>query len=655
MARILIYKDGTLYPADLTDDGYTLDIQPVEQETVLQSGVELKHYNEDYYASDDTNISIADVYNKILLTCELEEVEDLISSPLSDEDMYSPATNYQKYLREFISEGEGDSAINAFRNMTMGSSTSYDGAHIFDWYIRNYKSHNWQLNGDMYVHDDGTWQSTIMQMMKSVPNLATLVEVGKLEQDDPKDNTIKNQIDMAKYLVISVNGNGNHTEAGHKPSDNDLQSNSPCAVYTGNMSGGLFSPVDTETTNYIVISGDIVLNAREQLTANWWSIYNTPASSFKDLYWHKTWRNPQLSDNGDGAYYTQKYFDNPNPQSSDIVRKNLIESIRPYNSDFSPEELKYNYSSVGNSDDKLLKLPVIACKLKIGDKYCVEDFLSDGSSRYRWLTESQLPTEYDEDGNAYTRDYFTIGPNPAIGDNIIGKDYKIANNITPQMNIDAEGIAIPIKMNDKLRGSVDFQILGPVNTTWNDITRRHPTWFRSTKWYQNLKYVLACTSAIWIKDFEIKIYTDNGKINVDNADNDLVYFSDETNARYINIKDDIEFNISTALTSEECLQKGIKQSVRLNNPIIKSSGLPLKTVYNTLTKETGKPEEHYINNYYLATNVPKMIVDSTAYDRVGDNLFTHFRFTQFTDKDFYISGFERNVKENKIKYNLHEV
>lgn len=483
MAKILIYKDGTLYPADLTDDGYTLDIQPIEQETVLQSGVELQHYNEDYYASDDTNISVADVYNKILLTCELEEVEDLISSPLSDEDMYSPATNYQKYLREFISEGEGDTAINAFRNMTFGSSTSYDGAHIFDWYIRNYKSHNWRLNGDMYVHDDGTWQSTIMQMMKSESNLATLVEVGKLEQDDPQDNTIKNQIDMTKYLVISVNGNGDHTEAGHKPTDSDLQSKSPCAVYTGNMSGGLFSPVDAETTNYIVISGDIVLNAREQLTDNWWRVYNTAASYFKNLYWHKTWRNPHLSDNGDGAYYTQKYFDNPNPQSSDIVRKNFVESIRPYNSDFSPEELKYNYSSVGNSNDKLLKLPVIACKLKIGDKYCVEDFLSDGSSKYRWLTESELPIEYDEDGNSYTRDYFTIGPNPAIGDHIIGKDYKIANNITPQMNVDAEGIAIPIKMNDKLRGSVDFQILGPVNTTWNDITRRHPTWFRSTKWY----------------------------------------------------------------------------------------------------------------------------------------------------------------------------
>lgn len=120
MAKILIYKDGTLYPAELTDAGYTLDIQPIEQETVLQSGVELQHYNEDYYASDDTNISVADVYNKILLTCELEEVEDLISSPLADEDMYSPATNYQKYLREFISEGEGDTAINAFRAMSWG-------------------------------------------------------------------------------------------------------------------------------------------------------------------------------------------------------------------------------------------------------------------------------------------------------------------------------------------------------------------------------------------------------------------------------------------------------------------------------------------------------------------------------------------------------
>ena len=80
--------------------------------------------------------------------------------------------------------------------------------------------------------------------------------------------------------------------------------------------------------------------------------------------------------------------------------------------------------------------------------------------------------------------------------------------------------------------------------------------FRSTKWYHNLKYVLAHIQTIFIKDFNIKIYTDQAGINNIPEDRDLVYMTDElSNEKYINKKDDIEFKINTALTTEECEQK----------------------------------------------------------------------------------------------------
>jgi hypothetical protein len=76
------------------------------------------------------------------------------------------------------------------------------------------------------------------------------------------------------------------------------------------------------------------------------------------------------------------------------------------------------------------------------------------------------------------------------------------------MNLDAEGTAIPITKDDALSGAVIFRILGPVNLTWDNITRRHPTWFRHTKWYTNTKFVLAHLENIIIKNFECKIYSD---------------------------------------------------------------------------------------------------------------------------------------------------
>ena len=69
------------------------------------------------------------------------------------------------------------------------------------------------------------------------------------------------------------------------------------------------------------------------------------------------------------------------------------------------------------------------------------------------------------------------------------------------MNLDAKGTAIPIKKSDALSGAVVFRILGPVNLTWNDITRRHPSFWRHTKWYNNTKFLhnnsIACANSFY--------------------------------------------------------------------------------------------------------------------------------------------------------------
>jgi hypothetical protein len=219
--RIIIYKDGILTYADrdVSTGSYTISVDPVEQSAIQQTGVEQVRISDKHYASNDSNITVDDVYNKIQITCELNEVENLISSPLEDEDLYSPSTNHQKYCTEIISEGEGESAFNAFREAVFGNKSTYDALHVIDWYVRAYKSHNWTFNTDFMVNDNGTFQHSGLQFAATAANMASIVGLGSVEQPDAYDNTVKAKIDMSKYLVISVNGNGMHTEDTHLPTD----------------------------------------------------------------------------------------------------------------------------------------------------------------------------------------------------------------------------------------------------------------------------------------------------------------------------------------------------------------------------------------------------------------------------------------------------
>ena len=570
--------------------------------------------------------------------------------------MYSPWTNKQHYCTEYISEGEGKTAIGAFRDMILGNDTDYEGAHKIDWYTRVYKSTEWEFNTDKVLSNDGTYQCNVHKEMHRLPNHAAIIEMGSANAPSAKDNAVQANISMKKYLCISVDGNGFQMEGLQYPDEINLNLYKPCARYIGNMSGGLLSPIDSATNNYIVISGNIVLNARTQYADSFNNLLKNKDELKKGgSYWEYTWRKPNLSDNEDGAYYTMKFYDNLYVTSPDRARTGNEFSIRPYNSDFSPKLFQYNYSKNGESTDKIYKLPVIACRLKIGDKYCVETFTKDGKSIYKWIKETDLPVEY-ADGVAVKIDYFTIGPNPKIDDFIIGQEYPIANSVTPDMQIDKEGIAIPIKYSDELNGPVEFEILGPVNTMWNEITKdthRHWLFFKHTTWYEDTYSILSETGQIWLNDFEVTIHSDNGNISRDENDNDLIYTSDETATDFINEKDDIEFNISTALTSAECLEKKVKQTIKLNNPVHSSTRHAVRSIYNSLTGDEGKAEEHYISQYWTEYKDAKLLVNTTLKDK-GYNWLSIFEFNQFPDKKFFVQSYIQDVKLSKTTYTLKE-
>lgn len=602
------------------------------------------------HSSNDTNLSVADVYNQVSVKCKLEDQEDVIKSPMDSDSLSSLYNGKQKYMTEYISEGEGVRANNAFFDMIHDRATTYDGCRTVDWYLQAMYNRNWNFitpNGDitdlcefgnnMYINQ---WK--LPKYLKDNQLIPSLFKMGSVEKKpNTTDNSPTSKIDMSSYLFISINGNGDDTETNHSPSDQTLQNRSGMIEYIGNSSGGVFSPTDDVTTNYLVFSGKLCLMPIQKETDKFSTLLNYDKGS----YWHKT---VPSDNNGDGRYYTRKWYNQTSPSDEATSYIEGALSLHPWTKDKANHQLQYNYTSKGDSTDKFSKLPVLECELIIGNKRLIETNIDIyGNSTFKWVEIGKEPII---DGDKITT--FSLGINPKIGDKIIGDEFSIQNNISYTMNLETEGTAIPITKDDALSGAVVFRILGPINLTWNDITRRHKTWFRHTKWYNNTKFVLSHLENIIIKDFECKVYSDQAG-NDSDEDNDLIYMSNETD-KFVNKKDDTEFKFITQLSSAECVQKGIKNSINLNAVINTNTRTPLESIYNATTNETAKPEEHYINQYYLAYSKPKLIMETDLHD-TDDISIQNIFHSKVLKRNFFVQSINRDLKEASVHIKLKEV
>lgn len=602
------------------------------------------------HSSNDTNLSVADVYNQVSVKCKLEDQEDVIKSPMDSDSLSSLYNGKQKYMTEYISEGEGVRANNAFFDMIHDRATTYDGCRTVDWYLQAMYNRNWNFitpNGDitdlcefgnnMYINQ---WK--LPKYLKDNQLVPSLFRMGSVEKKpNTTDNSPTSKIDMSSYLFISINGNGDDSETNHSPSDQTLQNRSGMIEYIGNSSGGVFSPTDDVTTNYLVFSGKLCLMPIQKETDKFSTLLNYDKGS----YWHKT---VPSDNNGDGRYYTRKWYNQTSPSDEATSYIEGALSLHPWTKDKANHQLQYNYTSKGDSTDKFSKLPVLECELIIGNKRLIETNIDIyGNSTFKWVEIGKEPII---DGDKITT--FSLGINPKIGDKIIGDEFSIQNNISYTMNLETEGTAIPITKADALSGAVVFRILGPINLTWNDITRRHKTWFRHTKWYNNTKFVLSHLENIIIKDFECKVYSDQAG-NDSDEDNDLIYMSNETD-KFVNKKDDTEFKFITQLSSAECVQKGIKNSINLNAVINTNTRTPLESIYNATTNETAKPEEHYINQYYLAYSKPKLIMETDLHD-TDDISIQNIFHSKVLKRNFFVQSINRDLKEASVHIKLKEV
>lgn len=638
------------------------DIVANSTKTTAQQAVTIALAN---VADCDTTISIGDVYNQLLLTAKVEDIESVIESPLDEDLLVSPYINKQKYLTEYSSDGEGKTAYNAFYAMTHDQKTTYGAGAITDWYVQVMRNKQWTFpmkgNTDIDIVDyfggEGTNQHALPDWLGQAPG-AAIMALGSVKMNTANDdNSPTSKVNMTNYLAVSVNGNGiDNDENKTYPSVADIQKNIPYAVYTGNKAGGVFSPSDDKTTNYIVLSGKVILNPIMRRTNTYTKLHNKEwhgglpiGLKENEIYvWHQT---VPSRNNGEGRYYTRQYWQAVTPDKEVSWHEGADSGFYPYTGE-GPEEYEFKYSAVGDSTDTISKVAVLACMLVIGDKCVVETGTEGQTTDFVWQKYKERSECQSDD--EYYQQCFTIGFDPKIGDKLVGTEFSIQNNIDYKMGIDAEGIAIPITKGDKISGQVRFMILGPVNATWDVITRRHPTFFRHTKWSSSSVPLLAHVSSILIKSFEVKVYSDNGLISNGNDDNDIIYMSD-TKETFVNKKDDLEFKINSALTATECAQLGVSNTVKLSTPLNISTGDGVLEVYDRNGNVKAKPEQIYVDSYYTEYHKPRIVMKQKLRDI--DNvvsLFNHYRH-EALGKEFFVQGIGRNLIEGRADLTLKEI
>ena len=217
----------------------------------------------DHHADNSTNITVADVYNSIQIKCELESEETVIESPLDADRLESYYTGRSHYMTEFFSNESGD-----FLDLVDGTPNTNTSNKLVEWYVQPMYNKNWVLRNSVGVADDLVSYDANGEAINAyaLPYFAKknqltplLLKFGSVENNSAADNTPVSSISMKDYLIISINGNADNTESGASPTEETIENSQPLVEFIGSNGGGVYSPSDDATTNYLVFSGKITL------------------------------------------------------------------------------------------------------------------------------------------------------------------------------------------------------------------------------------------------------------------------------------------------------------------------------------------------------------------------------------------------------------
>lgn len=640
-------------------------------------------------ADSSTSISTDDVYSQAMVTCEIEPVDDLIVS-IDDNDYITNLGNFKRseqYMTEYISEG--DASYYEFKQLVTGVGTTWERAYTIPNYVQMLKNEAWDFGPNGYDKQTFATQTDYLRWLRKYSGKGALLGFGRGNKANLRDNSVQGNPEISPYFLISVNGTNNKTDKGGTIMENMIQAANPVCTYKG-LSSAILSPSDPSVTNYIVISGKILLNPLQQLTGpNWDNDTEKISNDWESVinsYGKASWAFFELGADGkyrtstilehtvpynceEGwAYYQQQWTGNT---SGDISGYGVYGDLKNEKN----KSLEYKYSSIGNETDTISKLPIIACQLCVGDepkegetdmrKYCVErlDLGEEGWGVFEWLTMEQV-------NQLGIQPYFTLGTNPKMDDFIIGQSAEISRNVAG-----INGTAIPIKASDQLAGNIEFKILGPYNVYWTNIDKSvHSHWifWKKTSWSEESVPVLQCISSIMISNLKIDTETDNANLSefAQQADNDLVYYSNYNKAYIEKLEEDLK--ICTPLTMDECQEFGVKYQIS-DSYVYDTDNKPFWGFgqgepgtdeirpYNVYIK----PEECLVDYYYKEYNKPAKIIETKLkadalstwclYGQKNSDLMINNYITGLTlSGNYRIMQYEADLKDETIDYTFRE-
>ncbi|MDE7135086.1 MAG: hypothetical protein K2N91_00480, partial [Muribaculaceae bacterium] len=300
--------------------------------------------------------------------------------------------------------------------------------------------------------------------------------------------------------------------------------------------------------------------------------------------------------------------------------------------------------------DRASIVPALRCMLVIGDKVLAQKTYAGGSIGYEWEIFKKR-TECSSDAEFYSQSFY-IGFNPKVGDYLVGSEYKIAETARYADGIEAEGMVIPIRESDHLAGDVTFLILGPAFTLNNDGEIYAADLYKPSGRLTG-DYIMDGVSAIWVRDFSIKIISDNARLDPLDS-NDIVYISDETE-RFANPKDDIEMAVMSDLTTDERARLGVSDTLRENIAVNAFTKEGVTSVWDPLTQTQAKPEQLYVDYYYRETATPRVEREQSIKANEQNPIFNSWEHPALPGKTFYPLAVSRDLQDGSATLKLREI
>lgn len=665
------------------------------------------HITKNDAVSNDTSLTLSESFSVIKLTCDIEPVEKLVDfgdDTTTDTGLKSPYRNKQKYMTEIFSLGEGDRAADAFYDMVVDNKeTSYDAGYTIDNYVYVKKSDAWDFSAG-YEGNERNAQDYTTQIQMGNDNWGrnqhnilswmaqdttkirpAWVAFGRSSKQDVRDDSPANSIKMTDYLYIPIWGTETHeANTAMQTKFNRYTSAHPLVKYTPYQNISL-TPTDSNVTNYIVISGKILLNPLQQVTGtNWcrpqdpyfvgnqrtdsestqrnypWLWYIRSTNMYSDTVnlineKRKNYRTVPHPENGDGAYYTQLFYSCSDVKENDYMAIGNVKWAYGFLDNSKNKQMEYSYSlrdennvdEGGESVDMISKIALLKCELKVGDKYCCE--IQEGTDEvFKWYTAAEAQALGVEP-------VIYLGINPKVGDFIIGTSFDIKNMISDRMNLEGTGLAIPITSEDlNVSGTFSFKIITPMNPVWEDVERIHPSFWRHTSWNVYYRYIMEKTQAIMLESLKIEIQNDNALADKEmtTSDNDLVYSSD-MNPAYKESKE-MELKICSGLSSDECHDYAIANEVSNTFVIDGNNGdAPYLGERDNSVQEGEyyiKQEQKIVDAMWKATYKPYTIIETS----IKQSVLNDATILGFCNDIFYIDYWKDNVpvKINKADFEL---